>query len=248
MGNESSFEARGQDLDSAAANIGYFDHSFNCALKVIEPNNVPAHVPSSNFQTRQKDKLKLQFGGDARICELCCRMDSMALSEETGETLSLQRRELLNLRFDSLVKIIWDHSSSSSKFVTKGGVVVLDCEDSLELERELQQRLKFVQRRALQQQRVIQPTAPFEYMGMYASTKPKPFQRKRASLSQTSQGKLPPLAQMRALALSSHQGSGKPVAGALSRRMALFREHIHHGIQTFRLKKLTGLLGDALLF
>jgi len=43
-------------------------------------------------------------------------------------------------------------------------------------------------------------------------TKPKPFERKRANLTEIKQGKMPPLALMRQIALERHRGSERPMA------------------------------------
>ena len=121
-------------------------------------------------------------------------------------------------------------------------VLILEVENSLELEAEFKMRFKGLVKAAQAEQRQPPRTPPFEYVGMYAGpTKPKPFQRKRANLSTRETGKLPSLAVMRQLAVSSHQGSGKPTSSQLSRRMQLAKEHWHCGCQTFELKGLEGL-------
>ena len=122
--------------------------------------------------------------------------------------------------------------------------VILKYENSLEIENEIKMRFKGIQRQAQSQGRSAPRMPPFEYVGMYAGpTKPKPFQRKRANLSTRAQGKLPSLTTMRTLAVSSHQGSGRPVPGHESRRITLALENIHRGTQTFRLKSLQGVEG-----
>ena len=121
-------------------------------------------------------------------------------------------------------------------------VLIVEVENSLELEAEFKMRFKGLVKAAQAEQRQPPRTPPFEYVGMYAGpTKPKPFQRKRANLSNRETGKLPSLAVMRQLAVSSHQGSGKPTSSQLSRRMQLAKEHWHCGCQTFELKGLEGL-------
>ena len=122
--------------------------------------------------------------------------------------------------------------------------LILKYENSLEIENEIKMRFKGIQRQAQTQGRAPPRMPPFEYVGMYAGpTKPKPFQRKRANLSTRAQGKLPSLTTMRTLAVSSHQGSGRPVPGHESRRITLALENIHRGTQTFRLKSLAGVDG-----
>ena len=122
--------------------------------------------------------------------------------------------------------------------------MILKFMNSLEVENEIKMRFKSLQLQAQQLSRHPPRMPPFEYVGMYAGpTKPKPFQRKRANLSTRPQGKLPSLTTMRTLAVSSHQGSGKPVPGNESLRITLALENIHRGTQTFRLKSLQGVEG-----
>ena len=80
------------------------------------------------------------------------------------------------------------------------------------------------------------------YIGMFAgSTKPKPFQRKRPNLSRLAAGKLPPLQDMRNMAVQLHRGSMKPCAQGESRRVQIAMQHIHEGANTFILLDSRGL-------
>jgi hypothetical protein len=82
------------------------------------------------------------------------------------------------------------------------------------------------------------------YVGMFAGeTKPKPFQRKRPNLSTLPNGKLPPLHEMRAQALTLHRGSYRPCAPGISRRLELAVQHIHEGQNTFFITKIKGTPG-----
>lgn len=96
-------------------------------------------------------------------------MESFAVIEDIGTSISLQHRELVEIRYEEVEKNVWDHSSSSVKFTSRHRMVVLDCEDSLELERELKQRLKFVQRKAEQEHKRLPRMPSFEYMGTCTS-------------------------------------------------------------------------------
>jgi hypothetical protein len=130
----------------------------------------------------------------------------------------------------------WDHASGEVKFtISRDGAehfVILCVQNSVELEHELKLRLS--------NQKGIRMPA-FNYVGMFAgTTKPKPFQRKRPNLTRQASGKLPPLAQMRQLALDLHQGSYAPCAPGHSRRIDLAVQHIHDGYNTFPVTYVRG--------
>jgi len=71
-------------------------------------------------------------------------------------------------------------------------------------------------------------------------TKPKPFQRKRASLTSSSAETLPPLDEMRAIALERYRGGGKPMHVDRSARRALAVEHMYDGKCNFQIESATG--------
>lgn len=82
---------------------------------------------------------------------------------------------------------------------------------------------------------------PSLYVGMFAgATKPKPFQRKRPNLSHLPPGKLPPLPDMRAMAVDLHRGSYQPCAAGHSRRFQVALQHIYEGCNTFPLLNVRG--------
>ena len=82
---------------------------------------------------------------------------------------------------------------------------------------------------------------PTTYIGMFAgATKPKPFQRKRPNLSTLAPSKLPPLHDMRSLAMQLHKGSYKPCPPGESRRMELATQHIYEGFNSFPLLFVRG--------
>ena len=81
---------------------------------------------------------------------------------------------------------------------------------------------------------------PTMYVGMFAgTTKPKPFQRKSPNLSLLAPSKLPPLHDMRTLALQLHKGSYRPCPTGESRRMELATQHIYEGIIYISKKYIT---------
>lgn len=232
--------------------------SMSFSLFAIEPNGSrqsfplylsqdisPAdHVPECSAQNPSTASIA-KFGCDARICELVCSSEHLNLQEEIGTSLgSMKQRKLLSMNYADIDGIAWDHAISGVKLTTRSAtVVVLDLVNSLELERELLLRFRSIQQLSILQARPLPSMPPFEYVGMYAMKKPKPFQRTRASLSHRRPGKLPVLATMRALAMNSQRGSGAPSPARKSRRLQLAMEHIHRGTETFALAGLQGLEG-----
>ena len=70
----------------------------------------------------------------------------------------------------------------------------------------------------------------FSYLGMFAGpTKPKPFERKRANLTQLKQSKMPALTKMREIAVERHNGPERPMPMEFSRRTLIALDHIHEG-------------------
>ena len=81
-------------MDQQAANIGHFDHSFACAL---EHHTVSA-VPAKEKQATLKP-------------DMIAKLD-----EEIGTNLGdMKRRTILEIRYETLEKLSWDHSVSSVK-------------------------------------------------------------------------------------------------------------------------------------
>ena len=109
--------------------------------------------------------------------------------------------------------------------------------NSLEFEANIKLRLKGIGTR----QRGAFRLPSTSYIGMFAGvTKPKPFQRKRASLTTDTNEQLPPLDEMRTIALESYRGSGKPMMTENSARRALAVEHIYDGKCTFHVQTASG--------
>lgn len=104
--------------------------------------------------------------------------------------------------------------------------------NTIELEGELKLRLS---------QPGVRPPVTM-YVGMFAGeSKPKPFQRKRPNLSKLPQGKLPLLHDMRMQALQLHNGSYRPCAPGVSRRLELAVQHIHDGHNNFGIIRIRGV-------
>lgn len=146
-----------------------------------------------------------------------------------------------------MTTIFWDHAASEVKVCSgtadNESYCILGLQNSVEFEGEL--KLRFANRRA--------PSTM--YIGMFAgATKPKPFQRKRPNVSHLATGKLPPLHDMRNMALKLHSGSYCPCPNGESRRIELAFQHIMTGFNTFPISTVrdkTGLLDswarDAIL-
>ena len=57
-----------------------------------------------------------QFGENARMAEMICMMEKFKLDEEIGTNLGdMKRRTILEIRYETLEKLSWDHSVSSVK-------------------------------------------------------------------------------------------------------------------------------------
>ena len=128
--------------------------------------------------------------------------------------------------------ILWDHQHSSLKFRTlKNNFIILAVENSLELEREMTSRFAEGIDSSLLS---LQEVPGFSYLGMFAGpTKPKPFERKRANLTQLKQSKMPALTKMREIAMERHYGPERPKPMEFSRRTLVALDHIHDGQVSF---------------
>ena len=218
MGNRAS---TARDEAAAAQSIGHFDHNYDAILidqsaGMVEPARERVPVPAAVQRVL----------GDGRYVELVMKFDTVQLMEN--------QRTLLKIPYHGIKTLEWDHSCSSVKITANaaGGesFVVVKVGNSLELESEAKLRIRGLSRQGSGQQLNL----TFAYCGTYAGpTKPKPFQRKRANLSTRPQGKLPPQALMRDLAIARHTGSGAPTRANGSKRIVLALQHIHTGGVTF---------------
>jgi|MDSY01.1.fsa_nt_gb hypothetical protein len=124
--------------------------------------------------------------------------------------------------------LLWDHQHSSVKIRTlKNEFLIFAVENSLELEQELTKRFaQGIEAKLLS----LQNIPNFSYLGMFAGpTKPKPFERKRANLTQLKQSKMPALTKMREIAIERHNGPERPTGMEFSRRIMTALDHIHEG-------------------
>jgi hypothetical protein len=191
-----------------------------------------------------------QFGteGDGKVkkgISLTCKQDCMEIFEKVGTGVNERERLVTSVLFKNMQKITWDHQNTSTRIeiraATAGEFLTLEVENSLELEQNLS--LRFV---GAVREKLLAPTQvpSFSYLGMFAGpTKPKPFERKRANLTQIKQGKMPPLALMREIALERHRGSERPMAAEVSRRKKLSLDHIHDGVVAFAVFAASGAGG-----
>ena len=193
------------------------------------------------------------------------------------------------MQWTQMVEIAWDHQQSQVRFKKQAPDEDSDypysiflVANSLELEANIKLRLKGLANRVRGGARL--PSS--QYIGMFAGvTKPKPFQRKRASLTtdpseQVRLGEersecgersnpqedymirlphitplcdkltpltrrfaprqLPPLDEMRSLAVEAYRGSGKPMDTDASARRSLAIEHIYDGKCTFLIGSASG--------
>lgn len=218
MGNRTS---TARDEAAAAQSIGHFDHNYDAIL--IDQSSGMVEAPTSNTPVPAAVQRVL---GDGRYVELVMKFDTVQLVEA--------QKVLLTIPYHGVKTLEWDHSCSSVKITanTAGeeAFCVVKVGNSLELENEAKLRIRGLSRQGSGQQLNL----TFAYCGTYAGpTKPKPFQRKRANLSTRPQGKLPPLALMRDLAIARHTGSGAPTRANGSKRVVHALQHIHTGGNTF---------------
>jgi len=218
MGNRTS---TARDEAAAAQSIGHFDHNYDAILIDQSAGMVEACTDRKPVPAAVQRVL-----GDGRYVELVMKFDTVQLVEN--------QKTLLTIPYCGVKTLEWDHSCSSVKITanTAGeeSFVVVKVGNSLELENEAKLRIRGLSRQGSGQQLNL----TFAYCGTYAGpTKPKPFQRKRANLSTRPQGKLPPLALMRDLAIARHTGSGAPTRANGSKRIVHALQHIHTGGNTF---------------
>ena len=226
------------DEEAASTTIGYFDHVFYGTLMRFSPGL--KIVLSDGITGSEEDD------GIRRAVSLTCKQDYLEMAEKVGKGVNERERSVLSLYFRDIAKILWDHQQSGIKFTThEGAILSLEVENSLELEQNLSLRFAGAVR---EQMLEPQATPGYGYLGMFAGpTKPKPFERKRANLTSLIQGKMPPLAVMRSLALERHRGSERPVPSAISRRRKLALDHIHEGVVAFTVFHASGSGGGLSL-
>ena len=139
---------------------------------------------------------------------------------------------MTSLHYRDLKTVLYDHQHSSLKIRTlKNEFLIVAVENSLELEQELTKR--FAQ--GIDEGLISLDKIPnFSYLGMFAGpTKPKPFERKRANLTQLKQSKMPALTKMREIAVERHNGPERPMPMEFSRRTMIALDHIHEGQTIF---------------
>ena len=155
----------------------------------------------------------------------------------TSTNLMLEVDNTRNRFFMQITALSWDHANSEVKIeIGDDELVILTVPVSVEFEGELKLRLSGMS--ASNRGMKVPPTM---YVGMFAgATKPKPFQRKRPNLSVLAPSKLPPLHDMRTLALQLHKGSYRPCPPGESRRMELATQHIYEGYNSFNLLSVRG--------
>lgn len=224
MGNQGS--SLGDEPSSIVAqkNLHHFDHTFKAEL-----------------HTAHGDKLSAVFGEDVKYAKrpitIICKGNSLELIEEVGIT----SKKHIELFYNEIHGISWDHGNSEVKFdLNKDdhgeAFLILTLGNSIEFEGEVKLRFNGM---AASHKGIKVP--PPMYIGMFAgATKPKPFQRKRPNLSKLPTGKLPQLMDMRSQALDLHKGSYRPCPSGESRRLAIALQHIYEGENTFPLINVRG--------
>ena len=174
--------------------------------------------------------------------ELLCKGTTFEIIEELGIAL----KKNIEINYRHIHGLSWDHANSEVKIEVSSDVgvgeeqveqyVILTMAISVELEGELKLRLNGL---AAATKGIKVPSSL--YVGMFAgATKPKPFQRKRPNLSLLPSSKLPPLHDMRNMALKLHKGSYRPCPPGESRRLALAVQHIFEGFNSFPLLGVVG--------
>ena len=152
----------------------------------------------------------------------------------------------MELHYSLITGLSWDHGSSEVKFDLKkadedeeetNAFVIFTMANSVEFEGEVKLRLSGL----AASMRGFKVPSPM-YIGMFAgASKPKPFQRKRPNLSKLPTGKLPPLAEMRNLALELHRNNYYPCPQGESRRENIALQHIYEGCNTFSVTSARGM-------
>jgi len=222
MGNQAS--ALGDEPSSssmiAQRNLQHFDHNFKASL-----HTTYGHLFISIFGERKF--------GEAPV-EVVCKGSSFEINEDIG----LTARKTVDVLYEQVTSIAWDHANSEVKInVTRTeeeDYVILTMQNSIELEGELRLRFSNIIVKGIRMPSIM-------YIGMFAgATKPKPFQRKRPNISSIASSKLPSLHDMRDLALKLHNGSYKPCPPGESRRLELALQHIYEGFNSFALLNVRG--------
>eukprot|EP00615_Pteridomonas_danica_P012023 CAMPEP_0114353490 /NCGR_PEP_ID=MMETSP0101-20121206/18704_1 /TAXON_ID=38822 ORGANISM="Pteridomonas danica, Strain PT" /NCGR_SAMPLE_ID=MMETSP0101 /ASSEMBLY_ACC=CAM_ASM_000211 /LENGTH=1247 /DNA_ID=CAMNT_0001494355 /DNA_START=20 /DNA_END=3763 /DNA_ORIENTATION=- len=159
---------------------------------------------------------------------LKCETRGMIFEDDSGTFLADDQGVALRLAYKDLKLVLWDHQHSSVKLRSRANeFVIITIENSLELEAEFTKRFA----EAIDCQALSMNMVPaFSYLGMFAGpTKPKPFERKRANLTQLKQSKMPALTKMREIAVERHHGPERPMPLEFSRRTQIALDHIHEG-------------------
>lgn len=121
-----------------------------------------------------------------------CEGRGLLFEDDSGTFVADHDGVVLRLPYGEIKLILWDHQHSSVKIRARNNEFVIICiENSLELEQELTKRFA----EAIDHHALTMSLVPsFSYLGMFAGpTKPKPFERKRANLTQLKQSKMPAL-------------------------------------------------------
>jgi hypothetical protein len=159
---------------------------------------------------------------------LKCETRGIIFEDDSGTFIADGDGVALRLAYKELKLVLWDHQHSSVKLRTRvNEFVIITIENSLELEAEFTKRFA----EAIDCQALSLNMVPaFSYLGMFAGpTKPKPFERKRANLTQLKQSKMPALTKMREIAVERHNGPERPMPLEFSRRTQIALDHIHEG-------------------
>jgi hypothetical protein len=157
-----------------------------------------------------------------------CEPKGLLFEDASGTFVADRDGVVMRLPYGDIKLILWDHQHSSVKLRTRANEFVIICiENSLELEAELTKRFaEAIDAHALS----LNMVPSFSYLGMFAGpTKPKPFERKRANLTQLKQSKMPALTKMREIPVERHNGPEKPLPMEFSRRTLIALDHIHEG-------------------
>jgi hypothetical protein len=224
MGNSGSALEDGQTSAERtdahnAANFQHFDHAFKGELHTAAGSTFIDQFGECTYAARQ--------------VQVLCKGSSFEIIEDVG--ISLRRNIIIN--YKQITALSWDHANSEVKIeISESDFVILTMAISVEFEGELKLRLQ-----GMASQNRGGKVPPTMYVGMFAgATKPKPFQRKRPNLSLLAPSKLPPLHDMRTLALQLHKGSYRPCPPGESRRMELATQHIYEGFNSFPLLCVRG--------
>ena len=214
LGDEPSYNVNESE---ASKNLQHFDHSYKGTLHTCQGK---MYQTFGSFTFQEKE----------------CKITTKGMCIELVEEQGLSSTKRMDVNYDSVTAVSWDHSASQVKIVSKvddqESFVILGLANSVEFEQELKLRVGGI--------RGMRPPTVM-YVGMFAgATKPKPFQRKRPNLTKLPAGKLPPLHDMRKQAEDLHRGAYKPCPPGESRRIELAFQHIMEGYNTFLLTTVKG--------